>query len=49
VRNAVAGSAEIQGTLRTYDEDAAEMIRSHLRTLLPRCAVSTLPKLRHMI
>lgn len=27
VRNAVAGSAEIQGTLRTYDEDAAEMIR----------------------
>ena len=33
VRNAVAGSAEIQGTLRTYDEDAAEMIRSHLRTL----------------
>ena len=41
VRNAVAGSAEIQGTLRTYDEDAAEMIRSHLRTLAAETAERT--------
>ena len=41
VRNAVAGSAEIQGTLRTYDEDAAEMIRGRLRTLAAETAART--------
>lgn len=41
VRNAVAGSAEIQGTLRTYDEDAAEMIRGRLRTLAAETVART--------
>ena len=41
VRNAVAGSAEIQGTLRTYEEAQAEMIRSHLRKLAAETAERT--------
>ena len=41
VRNAVAGEARVEGTLRTYDETHAEAIRSHLRDLALDTAETT--------
>ena len=41
VRNAVAGEARIEGTLRTYDEKAAEAIRAGLKAIAAEVAAET--------
>jgi amidohydrolase len=41
VRNAVAGEARVEGTLRTYDEKAAEMIRARLKEIAADVAAET--------